>query len=52
MMRNMIMKIDTKNFKNFIVFIVISKLFSRSGNSALFKRVVIYQLNFRKKEMN
>ena len=27
-------------------FIAISKLFSRSGNSELFKRVVIYQLNF------
>ena len=33
-----------KNISSF--FIEISKLFSRSGNSALFKRVVIYQLNF------
>ena len=33
--------------KIFLVFsIAISKLFSRSDNSALFKRVVIYQLNF------
>ena len=33
--------------KIFLVFsIAISKLFSRSGNSALFKRVVIYKLNF------
>ena len=40
------MKIDTKIDQKFIVFMVISKLFSRSGNSALFKHVVIYQLNF------
>ena len=41
-------KLFSKNISCF--FIVISKLFSRSGNSALFKRVFIYQLYFRKKK--
>ena len=40
------MKSDIKIDQNSSFFIAISKLFSRSGISTLFKRVVNYQLNF------